>query len=65
MTLITAYAARVLIKNGQAKVASVFRHWSTGGLYVVLDLGKASGYVLLNPTWESVFKREGLLTGAV
>ena len=65
MTNITAYAARTLLENGQAKVASVFRHWSTGGLYVVLDLGKASGYALLNPTWESVFKREGLLRGAI
>lgn len=61
MMNLTAYAARVLLRNGQAKVASAFRHWSTGGLYVILDLGKDSAFVLLNPTWESVFKRDGLL----
>lgn len=61
MTLITAYAARTLLQNGQARVASAFRHWSTGGLYVILDLGKGSSYAVLNSTWESVFKRDGLL----
>jgi len=61
MTLVTAYVARTALQNGSAKVASHFRHWSTGGLYVILDYGKSAAYTVLNGVWESLFKRDGFL----
>jgi len=64
MTVISAFEAKKMIEGGEAKVASVFRHWSTGGLYVVLDLGKAARYTVLNNVWESLFRKKGLLKEA-
>ncbi|OGD09394.1 MAG: hypothetical protein A2Y86_05265 [Candidatus Aminicenantes bacterium RBG_13_62_12] len=61
MTLMTAYAARTFLQKGEAKVASSFRHWSTGQLYVILDFGKSAAYTVLNAVWESLFKRDGFL----
>lgn len=64
MTLISAYEAKKMIEGGEAKVTSAFRHWSTGGLYIILDLGKGARYTVLNNVWESLFRKLGLLKEA-
>jgi len=65
MTIVSAYVARTALQNGSAKVASHFRHRSTGQLYVILDYGKSAAlYTVLNAVWEKVFKEGGLLKEA-
>lgn len=61
MTLIAVHEAKRMIESGEARIASAFRHWSTGGLYVILDLGKGAQYTVLDRPWESLFRKTGLL----
>ena len=61
MTALTAFEAKRMIESGEAQVASVFRHWSSGGLFVILDLGKGSAYTLLSYVWEGLFRKKGLI----